>query len=81
MDMDSIHGMLEAAFPEADVKLVSTASMHQGHGSKGLHLRTEIIWSGFKGKSLIEQHQMVHAALKTELGNAIHAISILTKES
>jgi stress-induced morphogen len=41
-------------------------------------LKTIIIYRGFKGKSLIEQHRMVQNALEAELGNEIHALSIKT---
>ena len=81
MDMYTILGKLQSAFPEANIELKSTGSMHKGHGSCGLHLKTEIIWKGFENKSLVEKHQLVHAVLKNELGNEIHALSISTKEN
>ena len=58
--------------------LENTSSRHVGHDAGGLHLKTTIIYSGFKGKSTIEQHRMVHAILKKEIGNEIHAITIYT---
>ena len=49
-----------------------------GHNDSGMHLKTTIIYDGFKGKSIIEQHKMVHFALKKEIGREIHAITIST---
>ena len=43
-----------------------------------MHLKTTIVYDGFKGKSTIEQHRMVHQALKKEIGRGIHAITIST---
>ena len=43
-----------------------------------MHLKTTIIFSGFAGKSTVEQHRMVHDVLKNEIGNQIHAITIHT---
>jgi len=44
-----------------------------------MHLKTTIKYMGFEGKSRVAQHQMVHAILKEEIGNEIHAITIHTK--
>jgi len=44
-----------------------------------MHLKTTILFSGFKGKSTVEQHRMVHNVLKNEIGREIHAITINTK--
>ena len=76
--MDQIIQKLKQAFPGADIELKNTSSMHVGHNAKGMHLKTKISYSGFKGKSLIEQHRMVQKALEAELGNEIHALSIKT---
>ena len=43
-----------------------------------MHLKTTITFSGFSGKSTVEQHRMVHAVLKNEIGREIHAITIHT---
>jgi len=43
-----------------------------------MHLKTIITFSGFEGKSTLEQHRMVHAVLKNEIGKEIHAITIHT---
>jgi stress-induced morphogen len=62
--MDQILQKLKQAFPGANIKLKNTSSMHVGHNAKGMHLKTKISYSGFKGKSLIEQHRMVQKALE-----------------
>jgi stress-induced morphogen len=43
-----------------------------------MHLKTTITFSGFTGKSTVEQHRMVHSVLKEEIGREIHAITIHT---
>ena len=42
------------------------------------HLKTIIKYDGFKGKSTLECHRMVHSILKKEIGREIHAITIHT---
>ena len=58
--------------------LENTSSQHIGHNARGMHLKTTIKFEGFEGKSTVEQHRMVHAILKEEIGNEIHAITIQT---
>lgn len=43
------------------------------------HFMATIIWQGFKDMSLIEQHRMVYDALKEEMSNGLHSLSIKTK--
>ena len=43
------------------------------------HFELEIVSARFQGKSLIEQHKMVHAAVAEHLGGAIHAVKIKTR--
>ena len=75
---DTIHQKLKESFPGADVILENTSSQHIGHNAHGMHLKTTIVYDGFKGKSTVEQHRMVHQALKKEIGREIHAITIST---
>ena len=65
-------------FPSGEVTLENTSSQHIGHNARGMHLKTTIKYAGFEGKSTVEQHRMVHAILKEEIGNEIHAITIHT---
>jgi stress-induced morphogen len=45
----------------------------------GNHLQAKVTWDGFDGKTLIEQHKIVYAALKEEMEAGLHSISIKTK--
>ena len=46
----------------------------------GKHLKAVVVYSGFEGKSLIEQHRMVLNAVKDHIKkDYIHALSIETK--
>ncbi len=44
------------------------------------HLQVTVISSGFKGLSLVKQHQLVYSALKEQLASeAIHALALKTE--
>ncbi len=45
----------------------------------GTHLKAVVVYTGFKGKTLIEQHRMVYQALEEELKGALHALSLETR--
>jgi len=76
LSIELIKNKLESAFPGAQIALKNTTSMHQGHGSSGLHLKTKIIYDGFKEVPLIERHRMIHEVLREEMNSIIHALSI-----
>ena len=43
------------------------------------HFQVMVLWSGFNGKGLIQQHQWVNRALEEELASGrIHALKIKT---
>jgi|LULX01.1.fsa_nt_gb stress-induced morphogen len=44
----------------------------------GDHFSARVIWSGFEGLSLIQQHQAVYKTLGTFLTNEIHALQLKT---
>ena len=79
MSIELIKTKLENAFPGAQIEVKNTTSMHQSHGSAGLHLKTKIIFDGFKGIPLIERHRKVYDALEEEMRSIIHALSIEAK--
>lgn len=51
----------------------------QGGGNGETHFNVSIISAVFNGKSTIERHRMIYAALSDELAQGLHAISLRTK--
>ena len=75
---DAILQKLKDNFPGGKVTLENTSSQHIGHNARGMHLKTTISYEGFKDKSTLDCHRMVHEVLKEEIGNEIHALTIHT---
>ena len=44
----------------------------------GDHYAANVISAAFKGKSRVQQHQMVYAALKGRMGGELHALALQT---
>lgn len=65
---------LKAQLPSADIK----ARDLTGGGD---HWSVTIKAQEFRGKSLVEQHQMVYAALGELMRQDIHALALDTKEA
>ncbi len=66
-----IETMIRAGIPDAQVRVRDLRG--------GDHFDIEVVSSTFKEKSLVEQHKIVHEALKSEMDRRIHAVQIRTK--
>lgn len=68
-----ISNRILAALPSADIK---TQDLTGG----GDHWRVQVRAEEFRGKSLVEQHQMIYKALGELMRSDIHALALDTKE-
>lgn len=66
-----IKGLIVAAFPDAQVEIKDLAG-------DGDHYAATVVCSAFRGKSRVQQHQMVYNALKGKMGGALHALALQT---
>ena len=44
----------------------------------GDHYAAHVVSSAFKGKSRVQQHQIVYAALRGKMGDELHALALQT---
>jgi len=65
---EDIKGWIEAGLPDSSVQC-------EGDGS---HFEAVIVSSAFEGKTLVQKHQLVYAALGNKMDEAIHALSMKT---
>lgn len=71
MDAHDIEAMIKAALPDAIVEIKDLAG-------DGDHYAATVTSAAFKGKSRVQQHQMVYAALKGNMGGVLHALALTT---
>ena len=80
---DTITEKLTAAFAPAALEVIDESHHHQGHGGwrEGgeTHFRVEIVSPAFVGKSRLERHRLVNAALAEELAGGVHALAIAAR--
>jgi len=77
---DTITNKLNEAFAPESLDVADESHLHEGHAghrpSGETHFRVYIVSPAFKGKSRIERHRMINAALAAELAGSVHALAI-----
>jgi stress-induced morphogen len=71
MSSTQIEQMIREALPDAKVEIQDLAG-------DGDHYSATVVSSAFRGKSRVQQHQMVYGALKGQMGGALHALALTT---
>lgn len=66
-----IEAMIKQALPDAVVTIEDLAG-------DGDHYAATVISESFRGRSRVQQHQMVYAALQGRMGGALHALALQT---
>ena len=80
---ERITSKLESELAPEHLRVIDESHQHQGHGGwrEGgeTHFRVEVVSSAFAGKSRLERHRLVNAALAQELADQVHALAIVSK--
>jgi BolA family transcriptional regulator, general stress-responsive regulator len=77
---DVIMEKLHKAFVPESLRVDDESDQHVGHAGHRpggeTHFRVYIVSDAFRGKSRIERHRMINAALAAELAGGVHALAI-----
>lgn len=71
MDANHIEELIREAFPDAHVEIRDLAG-------DGDHYAATVVTEAFRGKTRVQQHQMVYTALQGRMGGELHALSLQT---
>ena len=71
MDAGEIERLIKSRIPDAQVTIRDLAG-------DGDHYAATVVAASFKGKSRVQQHQIVYEALKAEMGGKLHALALQT---
>ena len=71
MEQSEIEQLIKAAIPDAQIELVDTAGDND-------HWSAKVTSEQFRGKSRVQQHQMVNKAFGDKLGTVLHAFALTT---
>jgi BolA protein len=71
---------LRKAFTPVSLRVEDESHQHAGHAGHRpggeTHFRLYIVADAFRGKSRLERHRMINAALASELSGGVHALAI-----
>jgi stress-induced morphogen len=71
MAAGEIQTMIQVALPDAVVTVEDLAG-------DGDHYAATVVSESFRGRSRVQQHQMVYAALRGRMGGELHALALQT---
>jgi len=71
MPASEIERLIKARFPDAQVQLRDLAGDND-------HWAAHVVSAAFKGKSRVQQHQMVYDAFGGMVGDVLHALQLTT---
>jgi BolA family transcriptional regulator, general stress-responsive regulator len=77
---DLITRRLTEAFAPESLRVIDESEQHAGHAGHRpggeTHFRLYIVAQAFRGKSRLERHRMINAALAEALASGVHALAI-----
>ena len=71
MTRDAIEQSLRNAFPDAQIEITALADDND-------HWSAKVVSELFRGKSRVQQHQMVYQAIGPQMGGDLHALALQT---
>ena len=71
MDANEIERLIKLRVPDANVTIRDLAG-------DGDHYAATVIAESFRGKSRVQQHQIVYEALQGQMGGKLHALALQT---
>jgi len=71
MDASEIERLIKARLPDAVISIQDTAGDQD-------HYAASVVSESFRGKTRVQQHQMVYEALGGRVGGALHALALTT---
>ena len=71
MTAAEIERLIRTSLPDAEVTIEDLVG-------DGNHYRAHVVSPAFRGKSRVQQHQMVYRALGERMGGELHALALTT---
>lgn len=72
MAANEIERRIKAALPDAKIEIRDLAG-------DGDHYAATVTSEAFRGKSRVQQHQMVNAAFGADMGTVLHSLALQTR--
>jgi BolA protein len=79
--MTQMRAALERSLDPRSLEIIDDSAAHAGHpGARGGgHFRVTLVAEAFRGRSRLERHRLVYAALAPLMNSAVHALNITAR--
>jgi BolA family transcriptional regulator, general stress-responsive regulator len=76
-----IRQALQQQLAPLELSIMDDSAAHAGHAGarEGGHFRVTVVAEAFRGRSTIERHRLVYAAVAGLMGIDIHALNIVAR--
>jgi BolA family transcriptional regulator, general stress-responsive regulator len=78
---EQLRAALERALAPQRLEIIDDSARHAGHAGArgGGHFRVTLVADAFRGRSTLERHRLVYAAVAPLLQGAVHALNIIAR--
>jgi BolA protein len=79
--ISELRGALEAALAPSSLEITDDSARHAGHpgARSGGHFRVSLVAEAFRGRSALERHRLVYAAVASLMEGRVHALNITAR--
>jgi BolA family transcriptional regulator, general stress-responsive regulator len=76
--IDKLRLALEAALQPSELEIIDDSARHVGHAGArgGGHYQVSLTAAAFRGRSTLERHRLVYAAVAPLMAGEVHALNI-----
>jgi BolA family transcriptional regulator, general stress-responsive regulator len=79
--MAQMRTALERALAPCTLEIIDDSARHAGHAGAGGggHYQVRLVAEAFRGRSQLQRHRLVYAAVAPLLAGAVHALNIVAR--
>jgi BolA family transcriptional regulator, general stress-responsive regulator len=76
-----LRSAIERELTPLKLEINDDSAQHAGHAGarEGGHFRVQVVATVFSGRSQLERHRLVYAAVAPLMGQGVHALSIIAR--
>jgi BolA protein len=76
-----LRSALEHALAPRSLEIIDDSARHAGHAGarSGGHYRVTLVADAFRGRSRLERHRLVYAAVAPLMSGSVHALNIIAR--
>jgi len=80
-NVEELRLALERELTPRSLEIIDDSAQHAGHAGarEGGHFRVTLVADAFRGRSQLERHRLVYAAVAPLMGRGVHALSIIAR--